>query len=129
MKKTFRDKQKLSVQHKTCFTRNVKGTSLSKKEKAINTKKKGIESKVISFYTAKEAIKKMKVHKFMKQKKVFANDAIDMSLIFKICKQFIQLNNDKKQPNQKMRRPKLTFLQKTCVHVWAHMCSIVSDSL
>ena len=58
--KTFRDREKLSVQHKTCFTRNVKGTSLSKKEKAINTNKKRIKSKVISFCTEKETIKKMK---------------------------------------------------------------------
>ena len=87
--KTFTAKQKLSV-----------------KEKAINTNKKIIKSKVISFYTAKKAIQKMKVHRFTKQKKIFANDAINMSLIFKICKQLTQLNNNKKQPNQKMRRPK-----------------------
>ena len=37
----------------------------------------------------------------MKQKKVFANDAIDKSLIFKICKQLIQLNNNDKTTQSK----------------------------
>ena len=40
--------------------------------------------------------------------KIFANDETDKGLIYKIYKQFIQLNIKKpKQPNQKMgRRPK-----------------------
>ena len=44
----------------------------------------------------------------MEWEKIFANDATDNGLIFKIYKQLIQLNIKKnKQPNQKMgRRPK-----------------------
>ena len=35
--------------------------------------------------------------------KIFANDATDKGLVFRICKQLIQLNI-RKQPNQKMGR-------------------------
>ena len=45
--------------------------------------------------------------------KIFSNDATYKGLIFKMCKQLIQLNNKKRkkkqQPNQRMgRRPKQT---------------------
>ena len=59
------------------------------------------------FCIAKETINKMK-RQPMEREKIFANDATDNGLIFKIYKQLIQLNIKKnKQPNQKMgRRPK-----------------------
>ena len=46
--------------------------------------------------------------------KIFANDATDKGLIFKIHEQIIQLNKKKNKPsNQKMgRRPQYTFLQR-----------------
>ena len=45
-----------------------------------------------SFCTAKETINKMK-RQLSEWEKIFANDATDMDLIFKIYKQLIQLNN------------------------------------
>ena len=50
-----------------------------------------------SFCTAKETINKMK-RQLSEWEKIFANDATDMDLIFKIYKQLIQLNNGK--PNK-----------------------------
>ena len=45
--------------------------------------------------------------------KILANDATDKGLIFKVNKQFIQLNNTNKQTNQTMgRKPKQTFIQR-----------------
>ena len=46
--------------------------------------------------------------------KIFASDATDKGLIFKIHEQIIQLNKKKNKPsNQKMgRRPQYTFLQR-----------------
>ena len=63
--------------------------------------------KLITFGTAKKTINKMK-RQPMDWEKIFANNVINNSLMSKICKQLIQLNNEKtKQPNQKMgRRPK-----------------------
>ena len=63
--------------------------------------------KLITFGTAKKTINKMK-RQPMDWEKIFANNGINNSLMSKICKQLIQLNNEKtKQPNQKMgRRPK-----------------------
>ena len=58
------------------------------------------------FCTAKETIKKVK-RQAMDWEKIVANETMDKGLISKIYK---QLNNNKKQPNQKMgRRPKQTF--------------------
>ena len=48
--------------------------------------------KCTSFCTAKETINKMK-RQLSEWEKIFANDATDMDLIFKIYKQLIQLNN------------------------------------
>ena len=61
--------------------------------------------KLTSFCTTKETISKMK-RQPMDWGKIFANDVTDKGLVSKICKQFIQLNNNKKL-NQKLgRRPK-----------------------
>ena len=64
-----------------------------------------------SFCTAKETIHKMK-REPSEWEKIFANEATDKGLIYKIYKQLMQLNNKKnKQPNPKVgRRPKQTFL-------------------
>ena len=57
--------------------------------------------KLVSFFTAKETINKEQSTDW---EKIFANDATKKSLISKICKHLIQLNNKKKQPNQKRDR-------------------------
>ena len=44
--------------------------------------------------------------KLMDREKIVQNDVTDKGLISKIDKQLIQLNNNSKKPNQKMRRPK-----------------------
>ena len=48
------------------------------------------------------------------QEKIIANGTTDKGLIFKMCKQFIQLNIRKtNNPLKKMsRRPKQTFIQR-----------------
>ena len=73
----------------------------------IKTKiNKGDLIKLTHFCTAKETIKKVK-RQAMDWEKIVANETMDKGLISKIYK---QLNNNKKQPNQKMgRRPKQTF--------------------
>ena len=53
--------------------------------------------KLKSFCTAKETINKTK-RKPTTWEKIFANDMIDKGLIFKIYKEFTQLNIKKKQP-------------------------------
>ena len=61
-------------------------------------------TKLKSFCTAKETIKKMK-RQPSEWEKIFANEATDKGLISKVYKQLIQLNIKKnKQPNQKMGR-------------------------
>ena len=68
--------------------------------------------KLNTFGAAKETIKKTK-RQPSEWEKIFANEATDKRLIFKIYKQLMQLNNKKtKQPNQKMGRSKQTFLQR-----------------
>ena len=60
--------------------------------------------KLKSFCTAKETIMKMKLQP-TKWEKIFANEAPDKGLIFKIYKHLLQLNIKKnKQSNQKMGR-------------------------
>ena len=84
------------------------------REKEIKTKiNKWDLMKFKSFCTTKETINKMK-RQPSEWEKIFANEATDKGLIFKIYKQFMQLNIKKtKQPNPKMgRRPKKTFLQR-----------------
>ena len=67
-------------------------------------------NKLKSFCTAKETMSETKWQS-TEWEKIFANDK---SLISKIYKQFIQLNNKKdEQANQKMdRRSKKTYLQR-----------------
>ena len=75
--------------------------------------------KLVSFFTAKETINKEQSTDW---EKIFANDATKKSLISKICKHLIQLNNKKKQPNQKRdRRSKQTFLQEDIQMANGHM--------
>ena len=61
--------------------------------------------KLKSLHTAKETIIKMK-RQPTEWEQIFANEATDKSLIFKICKQLMQLNikkrKQKEQPSQKM---------------------------
>ena len=63
--------------------------------------------KLQSFRTAKETINKTK-RQPSEWEKIFANEATDKGLIYKIYKQLMKLNIKKnKQPNPKMgRRPK-----------------------
>ena len=79
------------------------------REMELKTKiKKWDLMKLKSFCTAKETINKMK-RQPLEWEKIFANEATDKGLIFKIYKQFMKLNSKKKnkQPNPKMgRRPK-----------------------
>ena len=59
-------------------------------------------TKLKSFCTAKETIKKMK-RQPSEWEKIFANEATDKGLISKVYKQLIQLNIKKnKQPKEKM---------------------------
>ena len=60
-----------------------------------------------SFFTAKEAINKMK-RQPVDWEKIFANDASDKSLISKICKQLIQLNNNNKETNNQLKNGQKT---------------------
>ena len=55
--------------------------------------------KLKSFCAAKEAITKMN-RQSTEWKYIFANDATDKGLIFKIYKQIIQLNDKKKKKTQ-----------------------------
>ena len=73
--------------------------------------------KLTSFCTAKETIKKTK-RQLTELEKIFANDATDEGLIFKIYKQLIELNNSNKRSQKLGRRLKQTSLQK--IHRW-HM--------
>ena len=61
--------------------------------------------KLISFCTAKKTVNKRK-RQSTDWKKIFANDATDNSLISKIYKQLIQLNNNKnkKTPNNPIKK-------------------------
>ena len=59
--------------------------------------------KLTSFYTAKETINKMK-RQPMEWEKIFTNNAINKGLISKIYKQLIQLNNNKKNPNNPIKK-------------------------
>ena len=52
--------------------------------------------KLKSFCTAKETINKMK-RQPLEWEKIFANEATDKGLIFKIYKQFMKLNSKKKK--------------------------------
>ena len=65
------------------------------------------------FCTAKETIIKVK-RQPLDWEKIIASETTDKGLIFKIYKQFIQLNTRKKrQPNETVgKRLKKTFLQK-----------------
>ena len=69
--------------------------------------------KLKSFCTAKETINKMK-RQPSEWEKIFANEATDKGLIFKIYKQLIQVNIRKKNNTVKKmgRRPKHAFLQR-----------------
>ena len=69
--------------------------------------------KLKSFCPEKETVNKME-RQPSEWEKIIANETTDRGLIFKIYKQFIQLNARKtNQPNQKVRkRPKQTFLQR-----------------
>ena len=92
---------------------------LDQSPKAVETKakiNKWDPIKLVSFFTAKETINKMK-RQSTDWKSIFANDATNKDWIFKIYKQFIQFNNNSrktpKQPSWKLgRRPKQTFLQR-----------------
>ena len=57
--------------------------------------------KLKSFCTMKETIKKVK-RQPSELEKIIANETADKGLISKICKQLIQLNDRKTQPNQKV---------------------------
>ena len=74
---------------------------LSPKAKEIKAKiNKWDLIKLKSFCTVKGTIDKMKIQP-MEWEKIFENDATDKSLISKISKQLIQLNNKKnKQPRR-----------------------------
>ena len=67
--------------------------------------------KLKNFCTAKETINKMK-RQPSECEKIFANEAADKGLIYKIYKQLTQLKKKKTHThNQKMvRRPNYTFL-------------------
>ena len=65
-----------------------------------------------SFYKAKETRNKMK-RQYTNWKKIFANHISLKGLISKIYKELIQLNNNKKQLDQKVgRRHEQTFFQR-----------------
>ena len=93
---------------------NLDGTLFDKGHSSIfldqSLKRKEIKAKLNkwdliklkSFCIAKETINKMK-KQLTNWEKIFANDATDKGLVFRICKQLIQLNI-RKQPNQKMGR-------------------------
>ena len=89
---------------KTFSDINHTNVSLGQSPKAIE-----IKTKINKLLHSKGNHKKTKTQKNEKtaSEKIFANDGTDKSLISKIYKQFIQLNNKKnKQPNRKMgRRP------------------------
>ena len=58
--------------------------------------------KLTSFCTAKKTIKNKTKRQPKEWEKAFANDAKGKGLISRIHKQHIQLNKNKKQPNQKV---------------------------
>ena len=60
--------------------------------------------KLISFCTAKDTINKTK-RQPTEWEEIFANNVTDSGLIFKICKQLIQLNNNNnKNPNNPLEK-------------------------
>ena len=82
---------------KTFSDINHTNVFLGQSPKAIEIKakiNKGDLIKLTSFSTAKETINKMK-RQPTDREKIFANDATDKSLMSKIHKQLIQLNNKK----------------------------------
>ena len=69
--------------------------------------------KLTSFCTAKESIKKKKMKSQPTEwEKIFASDATDKGLSFKIYRQLIQLDNKQTNKQKLGRRLKETFLQR-----------------
>ena len=83
----------MDIKHGSVFSHQ----SLKAKETKAKINK-GDLIKLKSFCIAKETINKMK-RQPTNWEKIFANDATDKGLVFRIYKQLIQLNM-RKQPNQ-----------------------------